>query len=142
MTSKAILIAYQDDSWVKSLSRLSSDMGCRVEATRLVSDVLQEIRGKDPYVVLLDEEMEGIKAYDLVLLFKKVKPRVQIIAISSDESIHFAKRLRDAGIFYQAMKPIDSEEIRSAVACAFEKIDREQPEKWLFPFLIPGLVPA
>lgn len=65
-------------------------------------------------MVLLDDEIEGIKAYDLVPLFKKVRPRVQIIVISSDEPIRFAKRLRDAGIFYQAMKPIDSEEIRSA----------------------------
>jgi len=142
MTSKTILMAYQDDSWVKSLSSLSSDMGCRVEATRLVSDVLKKIRGKDPCVILLDAEMEGIEAYDLVPLFKKVRPRVQIIVISSEESIQFAKRLRDAGIFYQAMKPIDSGEIRSAVACAFEKIDREQPEKWFFPFLTPGPVPA
>jgi len=142
MTSKTILMAYQDDSWVKSLSSLSSDMGCRVEATRLVSDVVKKIRGKDPCVILLDAEMEEIKAYDLVPLFKKLRPRVQIIVISSDESIRFAKCLRDAGIFYQAMKPIDSGEIRSAVACAFEKIDREQPEKWFFPFLTPGPVPA
>ena len=40
------------------------------------------------------------------------------------------------------MKPIDIEEIRSAVACAFEKIDREQPEGWFFPFLIPESIPA
>jgi DNA-binding NtrC family response regulator len=142
MKSKTILLAYQDDSWIRSLLTLLPGTGYRIEATKLVSDVLQKIRGKDPYVVLLDDEMEGIKAYDLVPLFKKVRPRVQIIVISSDESIRFAKCLRDAGIFYQAMKPIDSEEIRSAVACAFEKIDREQPEKWFFPFLTPGPVPA
>jgi hypothetical protein len=52
------------------------------------------------------------------------------------------KRLRDAGIFYQAMKPIDLEEIRSAVACAFEKIEREQPREACIPFLIPERVPA
>jgi DNA-binding NtrC family response regulator len=142
MKAKTILIAYQDDSWIGPLLTLLRGTGYRIEATKLVSDVLQKIRGKDPYVVLLDDEVEGIKAYDLVRLFKKVRPRVQIIVISSEESIRFAKRLRDAGIFYQAMKPIDSEEIRSAVACAFEKIDREQPEKWFFSFLTPRPVPA
>ena len=142
MKAKTILIAYQDDSWIGPLLTLLRGTGYRIEATKLVSDVLQKIPGKDPYVVLLDDEVEGIKAYDLVHLFKKVRPRVQIIVISSEESIQSAKRLREAGIFYQAMKPIDSEEIRSAVACAFEKIEREQPEKWFFLSLTPGPAPA
>jgi len=107
-----------------------------------VSDVLRRVRGRDMSVVLLDDAMEEIKACDLVPLFKKMNPRVQIIVISSEESVGLAKRLRDAGIFYQAMKPVDLEEIRSAVACAFEKIEREQPREVFFPFLIPGRVPA
>ena len=142
MRSKVILIAYQDDSWVKALSNLLNARGYRVETTRVVSEVLRKVRGRDIYVVLLDDEMEEIKACDLVPLFKKMNPRVQIIVISSEESVGLAKRLRDAGIFYQAMKPVDLEEIRSAVACAFEKVEREQPREAFFPFLIPGRVPA
>jgi len=140
--SRVILIAYQDDSWVKGISNLLNARGYRVETTRVVSDVLRRVRGRDMPVVLLDDAMEEIKACDLVPLFKKMNPRVQIIVISSEESVGLAKRLRDAGIFYQAMKPVDLEEIRSAVACAFEKIEREQPREAFFPFLIPGRVPA
>ncbi len=142
MKSKVILIAYQDDSWVKALSNLLNTKGYRIETTKVVSEVLRKVRGRDIYVVLLDDEMEEIKACDLVPLFKKMNPRVQIIVISSEESVGSVKRLRDAGIFYQAMKPVDLEEIRSAVACAFEKIEREQPREAFFPFLIPGRVPA
>jgi hypothetical protein len=40
------------------------------------------------------------------------------------------------------MKPVDLEEIRSAVECAFEKIERENLREGLFPFFIPKLVPA
>jgi len=40
------------------------------------------------------------------------------------------------------MKPVDLDEIRSVVACAFEKIEREQPEGWLIPLFLPGGVPA
>ena len=141
MRSK-ILIAYQDDSWVKELSSLLGDAGYRIETTKVVSDIIRKVRGRDTYVVLLDDRMEEIKACDLVPLFKKINPRVQIIVISSEESIGWVKRLRGAGIFYQAMKPVDLEEIRSAVACAFEKIEREQPREALIPFLIPGRVPA
>jgi DNA-binding NtrC family response regulator len=137
-----ILIAYQDDSWVKELSSVLGDAGYRIETTKVVSETIRKVRGRDTYVVLLDDKMEEIKAFDLVPLFKKINPRVQIIVISSEESIGGVKRLRDAGIFFQAMKPVDSEEIRSAVACAFEKIEREQPREAFIPFLIPGSVPA
>ncbi len=142
MKSKTIVLAYQDDSWIKPLFVLFSGMGYRVETTTSVSEVIRRVRGRGMQVVLLDDQMEEIEACDLVPLFKRLNPRVQIIVISSQESIGLAKRLREAGIFYQAMKPVDPEEIRSAVACAFDKIDREQPEGWFVPLLLPREVLA
>jgi DNA-binding response OmpR family regulator len=142
MKSKVVLIAYQDDSLVKLLSPLSSDPRYRVEVATRVSDILRKMRGNDPDVILLDDEMDGIRAQDLVPLLKKLNSRVQIIAISSEGSIMEMKRLREAGIFYQAMKPADPEEIRSAVACAFDKIRREQPDGSFFQFLIAEEAPV
>jgi hypothetical protein len=40
------------------------------------------------------------------------------------------------------MKPVDLEEIRSAVECAFEKIERENLKEGFFSFLVPKMVPA
>ncbi len=142
MRSRTVVIAYQDDSWVKDLSNSLDSGGYRVETTKTVSEVIRKVRGRDACIVLLDDRMEEIKACDLVPLFKKINSRVQIIVISAEEPIGWVKRLRDGGIFYQAMKPVDLEEIRSAVACAFDKIEREQPREALIPFLIPGSVPA
>ncbi len=142
MKSNTIVLAYQDDSWIKPLFASFSGMGYRVETTTSVSEVIRKVRGRGMQVVLLDDQMEEIGACDLVPLFKRLNPRVQIIVISSQESIGLAKRLREAGIFYQAMKPVDPEEIRSAVACAFDKIDREQPEGWFVPLLLPREVLA
>jgi DNA-binding NtrC family response regulator len=90
----------------------------------------------------LDDEIEGVKACDVVPLFKKISWKIQVIMTSSEGSLSLARRLRGAGIFYQAMKPVDLEEIKSAVECAFEKIERESPRQGFFPFLIPGRVPA
>jgi DNA-binding NtrC family response regulator len=77
-----------------------------------------------------------------VSLLKKVNSKIQVIMISSEESLSLVRRLRGAGIFYQAMKPVDLEEIRSAVQCAFEKIERENEKEGFFSFLIPKLSPA
>ncbi len=142
MKSKVVLIAYQDDSLVKLLSPLSADTGYRVEIARGVTEIFRKMHGSEPGVILLDDEIDEIKARDLVPLLKGLNRRVQIIAISSDGSITETRRLRDAGIFYQAMKPVDPEEIRSAVACAFDKIEREQSEGSFFQFLIAEEAPV
>ena len=142
MKPKTIFVAYQDDVWARSLSAYFHSIGYRVEVARSVSDMIRRVRNGNIHVVLLDDEIEGVKACDLVAIFKKINQRIQVIVISSEESIGLVKRLRGAGIFYQAMKPVDLEEIRSAVECAFEKIERENVREGFFSFLVPKMVPA
>jgi DNA-binding NtrC family response regulator len=142
MKSKTILIAYQDDLWAGSLSTFLHGIGYKVETAKMVSEMIRRVRKGNTHVVLLDDEVEGVKACDLVPLFKKMDEKIQVIVISSEASLGLVKRLRGAGIFYQAMKPVDLEEIKSAVECAFEKIERESLKGGFFPFLIPGRVPA
>ena len=142
MKSNTILIAYQDDLWARSLATHFHRMGYRVETVRLVSDMIRRLRNGNIQVLLLDDEIEGVQACDLVPVFKKINSHIQVIVISSEESIGGVKRLRGAGIFYQAMKPVDLEEIRSAVECAFEKIERENAKEGFFSFPVPSMVPA
>jgi len=142
MKSKTILIAYQDDLWARSLSTFFHGIGYRVETAKMLSEMIRKVRKRNIHVVLLDDEMEGVKACDLVPLFKKIDEKIQVIVISSDLSLGLVKRLRGAGIFYQAVKPVDLEEIKSAVECAFQKIERENVKEGFFPFLIPRRVPA
>jgi len=142
MKSRTVLIAYQDELWAKSLSTFFHSNGYKVEMAKMVSDMIRKVRKGNLHVVLLDDEMEGVKACDLVPLFKKIDDKIQVIVISSEVSLGLVKRLRGAGIFYQAMKPVDLEEIKSAVECAFEKIERENLREGFFPFLIPRRVPA
>jgi len=142
MKSKTILIAYQDDLWAKSLSTFFHGIGYRVEVVRILSEMIRKVRNGNIDVVLLDDEIEGVRACDVVALLKRINPRIQVIMISSEESLDLARRLRGAGIFYQAMKPVDLEEIRSAVECAFEKIKRENLREGYFSVFIPKMVPA
>jgi two-component system response regulator AtoC len=142
MQHKKILIAYQDDLWVRSLTTYFHGQGYRVETAKALSDMIRKIQNGHFQVLLLDDEIEGLKACDIVSLLKKVNSKIQVIMISSEESLGPVRRLRGAGIFYQAMKPVDMEEIRSAVECAFEKIERENEKEGFFSFLIPKLAPV
>ncbi len=142
MKSKTILIAYQDDLGTRTLSAFFNSQGYRVDTTRVMSEMIRRIRKGNIHVILIDDEIEGIKACEVVPLLKKIDPKIQIIVISSEESIGLVKRLRGAGIFYQAMKPVDLGEVKSAVECAFEKVERENPKPVFFFFPIPEMVPA
>ncbi|MEW6375435.1 MAG: response regulator [Thermodesulfobacteriota bacterium] len=142
MKSKTILIAYQDDLWARSLCTFFHGIGYRVEIARMLSEMIRKVRNGNIQVVLLDDEIEGVKASDVVSLLKRINAKVQVIMISSEGSLGLVRRLRGAGIFYQAMKPVDLEEIRSAVECAFEKIERENLKEGFFSFLIPKVIPA
>ena len=143
MRSKKILIAYKDDIWARPLYAFFHDMGYRVEMVTVVSQMVRRVLNGDIHVLLLDDEVEGVKACELVSLLKSVNRRVQAIVVSSEESLGRVRRLRGAGIFYQAMKPVDMEELKSAVECAFGKIEREHSLKEsFFTFLLPSRVPA
>ena len=142
MKSKTILLAYQDDSWTRSLSTFFHGMGYKVETTKGMSEMIRKMRKGNIHVILIEDEIEGVKACDVVPLLKNINPKIQVIVISSEESIGLVKRLRGAGIFYQAMKPVDLGEIKSAVECAFGKIERESTKEGFFSFLIPEMAPA
>jgi DNA-binding NtrC family response regulator len=142
MKSKKILIAHQDNASVKSLSTFLHGLGYGIEEAGEVGGIIRKIRNDQVHVILIDDEIEGVKAWDLVSLIKKINSRIQIIVISSEETIGPVKRLRAAGIFYQAMKPADLEEIGAAVRCAFEKVERENPREGFFSFLMPQWAPT
>jgi DNA-binding NtrC family response regulator len=132
MKSRTILMGYGDDVWVGALSTFYRNAGYRVENAVLVSDMIRTVRSDSVDVILLEDEIEGVKACDLVPVLKKINGMVQVIVISSEGSLGSARRLRGAGIFFQTMKPVDLEEIKSAVECAFQKIRREQAFRQTF----------
>ena len=140
MKSNTILIAYQDDLWARSLCTFFHDMGYRVEAVGVVSQMIRRILNGDIDVLLLDDEVEGVKAWELIPLLKRINRRVQAIVISSEESLGVVRQLRGAGIFYQAMKPVDLSELKSAVESAFKKVQRESIREGLVSFFLPNRV--
>src|SRR4030065_2150798 len=142
MKSKMILVAYQDYLGIRSLSTFFHGVGYKVETTKVMSEMIRKIRKGNIHVILIDDEIEGVKACDVVPLLKNINPKIQIIVISSEESIGLVKRLRGAGIFYHAMKPVDLEEVKAAVECAFGKIERENLKGGFFSFPLPELVSA
>ncbi len=138
MKSKTILIAYKDEFEARWLCTFFHGIGYKVEMVGVVSQMIRRVLNGNIHVLLIDHEVEGIKAWELVSLLKRINRRVQVIVISSEESLGVVRQLRGAGIFYQAMKPVDLNELKSAVESAFRKIERESLREGLFSFFVPS----
>ena len=96
-----------------------------------------------PRILVVDDEMEGVKVWDLVPLPRRMDGGAQAIVVASEESFGPVRRLRGAGSFCQAMKPVGMKELGSEAACAFDKIARERMSRGgSCPFLVSEKVPA
>ena len=86
-------------------------------------DVVQrDVLKRDASVILLGSEFDGLSAMEMIPLSKKCNQNLTIIFILNEESLPLIRRLRQEGIFYHALKPVngdDREEIRQVVYCAF-----------------------
>ncbi len=116
MGEKIILIASEDEPFGEYLYHQLSSPDWSLAQARGISDLLRELRRGEVHVLLLDANLEGIPGYDLIPLLKKINAHLPIIALAEDSSLEMSKRLRQQGIFFLAMKPIDPAEIRTAVA--------------------------
>lgn len=124
MTERRILIADKDPAARKRMADLFTETGIPVEttgsATRVLSDILQQ---HAPLVLLGAEFDENVAAADVVRLLKNCNRHLSIILIADDTSLPSARKFRQEGIFYHALKPVsseDEEEICTAVECAFK----------------------
>lgn len=122
--AKTILIADIDDAARLALCTFLVKQGYEVETAQLGSEVIKKVQDMGIDVVIMDVELSGMKGYEIVPILKKIGPKLPIIMTSSDSSLELAKKVREAEVFFYAIKPLDFEEIKLAVQDAFRKIGK------------------
>jgi CheY-like chemotaxis protein len=80
-------------------------------------------------VLILGVDVLGVKAYELIARIRRLGCRVPVIVASADPSIALAQKLREVGIFFYLMEPLDGEEVRSAVRDAVRKAEALRAEE-------------
>jgi DNA-binding NtrC family response regulator len=125
MDRRGILIADRDARYRSSLARFLKESGYRVETTDTIEDMLECALEKQVSVLLLGSDFGlNIESADLVHLLKLFQDRLKIILVTDDLTLAQARRVRNEGIFYHALKPAtpdDLAELGQAVGCAFGK---------------------
>jgi len=125
MDERGIIIADRDVGYRNQVAVFFRKAGYQVETTDTAVHAMQSILKKQTPVLLLGSDFdEKVSSADLIHLLKKCNRHLQVIMISDEMPLALARKVRQEGIFYHALKTAtagDSEELGQAVACAFEK---------------------
>ncbi|MBU5635634.1 histidine kinase [Geomonas sp. Red69] len=132
MDERGIIIADRDADFRRQVAEYFRKAGYEVETTDSTVHVLCSILQKKTPVLLLGSDFDQkVSSSDLIHLLKKCNRHLNVIMVSDDLPLTQARQVRKAGIFYQAMKPVengDTEELGLAVECAFKtyRANRQQ----------------
>lgn len=126
---QGLLIVDKDLDCRKQMADMFIQAGYNVIVTNSAANALEGILKKTAQVVLLGSGFDDLTAADLIPLLKQCNRNLSIILLANDASLPLLRKLRNEGIFYHALKPVngeDREEIRQVVECAFQRFN-EQP---------------
>jgi DNA-binding NtrC family response regulator len=124
---REILLVDRDSEIRRKLADVFRMDGYCVEATDSAVHALSTVLHRRTSVVVLGSDFDKlIKIQDLAHLLKNCQRELAIILISNVDNLPLIRTLRQEGIYYHALKPVDPEdieEIRLAVNCAFDKLE-------------------
>ncbi len=124
-----LLIADEDLDCRKQMAEFFIEAGYNVIVTNSAANALYGILKKTAQVVLLGTKFDELTAAEIIPLLKQCNRNLTIILVAANPSLPLIRKLRNEGIFYHALKPVnaeDREELRQAVQCAFESLRSDQ----------------
>jgi len=136
-----LLIADGDMDTRIHMAQLFIGAGYNVTVTNSAANVLYDILKRTAQVILLSSEFDELSAAEFIPLLKKCNRDLTIILVADEVSLPVMRKARREGIFYHALRPVhagDSEEIRQAVACAFENVAQGQHGKTSGRTILPA----
>lgn len=123
MDERSIIIADRDTEYLRQVADFFRKEGYQVETTDSAVHVLCSILEKQTPVLLLGSDFDKkVSSAKLIHLLKKCNRHLDIIMVTDEMPLPLARKIRQEGIFYHALKPAapgETEELGLAVKCAF-----------------------
>lgn len=122
-----LLIADKDAATRKQMANLLIEAGYDVMVTDSAAKTIYGVLNKTAEIVLLGTTLDEFTLAELVPLLKKCNRDLMIILIADDTPLPLMRKVRQEGIFYHALRPVepkDDEEIRQVVKCAMKSMTR------------------
>lgn len=122
-----LLVADKNLESRKEMADILIEAGYDVMVTNSAAKAIHDVLCKSAQVLLLGTELDEFTSAELVPLLKKCNRHLAIILVADDTPLPLMRKVRKEGIFYHALRPLESEgkeEIRQAVKCAIECLSR------------------
>jgi excisionase family DNA binding protein len=103
------------DSDAKTASKLTSQLkknGYHVTGLENTEDLFSAVDNENIDILILDVDAWGMKGYELIPVIKRMDRLLPIIVTSADDSIEIAAKVREQGILFYTLKPIDIDELK------------------------------
>lgn len=120
-----LIIADNNAVTRQQIADLFIDEGYDVMVTDSVAKTIDGVLNKTAQVVLLGTALDEFTSAELVPLLKKCNRDLMIILIADDTPLPLMRKVRQEGIFYHALRPVepkDGEEIKQVVKCAIKNM--------------------
>lgn len=124
-----LLITNPDQVAGEEMAAQFADCGYQVTTVPSVANALEGILDKSLQVVLLCGAIDESYVSRFIPLLKKCNRDLSIILVADELPLELVRRIRQEGIFYHALSPVENEsweEIRQVVACAFSNYQAQQ----------------
>ena len=114
--SLTVYVVDDDDSVLRSLSRLLTTSGFQVQAFSSAETFLKSVRADSQGCVLLDVTMPRISGLQVQAALKERGIKLPVIAISARESHQVRETARELGAQFFLHKPVDDQALLDAIA--------------------------
>ena len=128
-TEPTVFIVDDDESVRKSLARLITSVGLKVEMFSSATDFLKREPYDGPACLVLDVRMPGLSGLDLQAELSKADHMPSIVFISGHGNIPMSVQAVKAGAIDFIEKPFDEQTLLDAVHLAIQKDRRAKTEQ-------------
>ncbi|MDQ7783287.1 MAG: response regulator [Desulfomonilaceae bacterium] len=124
----SILLVDDEREYVAVLSKRLRKRGFSVTTAFTGSEGIQELRRTDFDVALVDLKMEDMDGLEVLNIFKKMVPELEVIMLTGHGSAHAAKEGIKKGAFDYLSKPCDIEDLIVKIEQALRKSESRESE--------------
>ncbi|MFQ5905256.1 MAG: response regulator [bacterium] len=115
-----VLILAQDGLFGKKLSDLVSAYGIESDLCQGLGEAILRLRNHRYYTAVIDISHEAMDPADAIGAIKAISPGLSVIVITDENRLELEKDIREQGVFYYLVKPLDEREYTEAVNRALE----------------------
>lgn len=116
-----VLIVDDEVGYVNVLSKRMGRRNIDVTTAYSGSEAIQKLRKEDFHVAVLDLKMEDIDGIEVLKVFKKIHPSMEVIMLTGHGSEQAARDAISMGAFDYLTKPCDLEELIQKIKDASRK---------------------